>query len=42
MPGFASGDPQSVSSVIAIIDSYKSTFGQEAVLRVNARACVSF
>jgi hypothetical protein len=36
------GDPASVSSVIDIIDRYKVRFSQEAVLRVNTPACISF
>lgn len=36
------GDAASLSSVMVIIDGYKTRFSQEAVMRVNTRACVSF
>jgi len=35
------GAPDSEAAVIAIVDAYKTRFHQEAVLRVNTRACMS-
>jgi Protein of unknown function (DUF3574) len=35
-------DAQSEVSIAAIVAAYKSQFGQEAVLRVRAKACMSF
>jgi hypothetical protein len=35
------GDAQSEAAVLAIIDHYKSRYRQEAVLRVQASACMS-
>ena len=35
-------DAQSEASVAAIVAAYKSQFQQEAVLRVRAKACMSF
>jgi len=36
------GDARSESSVLAIIDAYKTRYRQEAVMRVTAPGCVSF
>jgi hypothetical protein len=36
------GDAAAESSVLAIIDTYKKRYRQEAVLRVKAPVCVSF
>jgi hypothetical protein len=36
------GNPATESSVLAIIDAYKTRYRQEAVMRVRAPACVSF
>jgi len=35
-------DAQSEASVAAIVAAYKAQFRQEAVLRVRAKACISF
>ena len=35
-------DAQSETSIAAVVAEYKTTFQQEAVLRVTANACVSF
>jgi hypothetical protein len=36
------GDAQSEASIAAIVKAYKTQFQQEAVLRVRAKACMSF
>jgi hypothetical protein len=38
----ACNDAQSEASVAAIVAAYKAQFRQEAVLRVRAKACISF